>query len=136
MESSIEKLNEKIVSVWCTSLVYRERLLCIGIGVGAAFALITAFTDPAFAQGLIGGRSTDMPVADSTLIGCAGGALFDLIEGNFGAVIMIVAGLGAIVSAAMGAYRATVGMLVVAVGSFILRALVSFFFDSSDLVSC
>jgi len=41
---------------------------------------------------------------------------------------MVVAGLGAIISAAMGAYRASVGMIVVAVGSFILRSLVSLFF--------
>ena len=43
---------------------------------------------------------------------------------------MVVAGLGAIVAAAMGAYRAAVGMLVVAVGAFILRALVSLFFGT------
>lgn len=62
------------------------------------------------------------------------GNLFKLIEGAFGALIMVVAGLGAIVAAAMGAYRAAVGMLVVAVGAFILRSLVSLFFgtDYSD----
>jgi hypothetical protein len=43
---------------------------------------------------------------------------------------MVVAGLGAIISAAFGAYRAAVGMLVVAVGAFILRALVSLFFGT------
>ena len=56
--------------------------------------------------------------------------LFELIEGAFGALIMVVAGLGAIVAAAMGAYRAAVGMLVVAVGAFILRSLVSLFFGA------
>ena len=54
--------------------------------------------------------------------------LFELIEGSFGAIIMIASGLGAIVSAAFGAYRAAVGLLVVAVGAFILRALVALFF--------
>lgn len=58
------------------------------------------------------------------------GNLFKLIEGAFGALVMVVAGLGAIIAAAMGAYRASVGMLVVAVGSFILRALVSLFFGT------
>lgn len=58
------------------------------------------------------------------------GNLFKLIEGAFGALIMVVAGLGAIIAAAMGAYRASMGMLVVAVGAFILRALVSLFFGS------
>jgi hypothetical protein len=58
--------------------------------------------------------------------------LFMLIEGAFGALIMVVAGLGAIVAAAMGAYRAAVGMLVVAVGAFILRSLVSLFFGQFE----
>ncbi len=58
------------------------------------------------------------------------GNLLKLIEGAFGALVMIVAGLIAIIAAAMGAYRAALGMLVVAVGSFILRALVSLFFGS------
>ncbi len=65
------------------------------------------------------------------LVQNAVGNLFCLIEGAFGALIMVVAGLGAIVAAAMGAYRAAVGMLVVAVGAFILRALVSLFFGTS-----
>lgn len=67
---------------------------------------------------------------DDSLIKGAVGNLFLLIEGAFGALIMVVAGLGAIVAAAMGAYRAAVGMLVVAVGAFILRALVSLFFGT------
>ncbi|MCB0325706.1 MAG: hypothetical protein KDD69_19125 [Bdellovibrionales bacterium] len=58
------------------------------------------------------------------------GNIFKLIEGAFGALIMVVAGLGAIVAAAMGAYRAALGMLVVAVGAFILRAMVSLFFGA------
>lgn len=68
------------------------------------------------------------------------GGLFQLIEGSFGALIMVVAGIVAIVSAAMGAYRAAMGMVVVALGAFILRSLVSLFFGPdfgttpSDLV--
>lgn len=67
---------------------------------------------------------------DDGLVKASVGNLFCLIEGAFGALIMVVAGLGAIVAAAMGAYRAAVGMLVVAVGAFILRSLVSLFFGT------
>lgn len=67
---------------------------------------------------------------DDELIRSGVGNLFRLIEGAFGALIMVVAGLGAIIAAAMGAYRAALGMLVVALGAFILRALVSLFFGS------
>lgn len=63
-------------------------------------------------------------------ITAAVGNLFALIEGAFGALIMVISGLGAIVAAAMGAYRAAVGMLVVAVGAFVLRSLVSLFFGT------
>lgn len=58
---------------------------------------------------------------------------FRLIEGSFGALVMVVAGLAAIIAAAMGAYRAAMGMLVVAVGAFILRALVSLFFNFDEI---
>lgn len=57
------------------------------------------------------------------------GRIFQLIEGNMGSLIMVMAGLSAIVSAAFGAYRAAVGLLVVAVGAFVLRSLVDIFFD-------
>lgn len=60
--------------------------------------------------------------------------LLALQEGSFGAMIMVVAGIGAIISSAFGAYRAATSMLVVALGSFILRALVALFFGS-DVVS-
>lgn len=76
------------------------------------------------------GKSQSEAQFDDGLIKGAVGNLFRLIEGAFGALIMVVSGLGAIVAAAMGAYRAAVGMLVVAVGAFILRSLVSLFFGS------
>lgn len=68
---------------------------------------------------------------EDSLVRGAVGNLFRLIEGAFGALIMVVAGLGAIIAAAMGAYRAAVGMIVVAVGAFILRSLVSLFFGTA-----
>ena len=71
------------------------------------------------------------PNYNDTLIRNAVGQLFKLIEGAFGALIMVVAGIGAIVAASMGAYRLAVSMLVVAVGAFILRSLVSLFFGEN-----
>ena len=59
--------------------------------------------------------------------------LFGYIEGSFGALIMVAAGLGAIMAAAFGQYRAALGMLVVAVGSFILRSLVGTFFNDDSI---
>ncbi len=74
--------------------------------------------------------STAQPAFEPGLISCAVAQLFLLIEGPFGALIMVVAGIGAIISAAVGGYRAAVSLVVVAVGAFILRSLVSLFFGS------
>lgn len=77
-------------------------------------------------------REDVIPGYDPTPIRQSVALLFQLIEGSFGALIMVVAGIGAIIAAAFGAYRAAVGMLVVAVGAFILRALVSLFFGTFE----
>ncbi len=59
--------------------------------------------------------------------------IFGYIEGAFGALVMVVSGLGAILSSAFGQYKAALGCLVVAVGSFILRSVVATFFDISAI---
>ena len=61
--------------------------------------------------------------------------IFTYLEGSFGALVMVVAGIGAIFSAAMGQYKAAIGLLVVAVGAFILRSLVGTFFNDSSIDS-
>ena len=56
-------------------------------------------------------------------------AVLTYLEGSFGALVMACAGVGAILSAAFGQYKASLGLLVVAIGSFILRSLMSTFFN-------
>ena len=92
--------------------------------------LLGGMTEISIAQG--GGPTGSFSEAgyEDDLVRNSVGNIFKLIEGAFGALVMVVAGLGAIIAAAMGAYRAAVGMLVVAVGAFILRALVSLFFGT------
>ena len=75
-------------------------------------------------------ENNDQPYDDS-LPRYATGNLFMLIEGAFGALIMTAAGLGAIIAAVLGAYKTALTLLVVAVGSFILRSLVSLFFGTN-----
>lgn len=55
------------------------------------------------------------------------------INGTFGALVMVAAGVFAIMSAAFGQYRAALSLLVVAVGSFILRSLISTWFNDSSM---
>jgi hypothetical protein len=60
-------------------------------------------------------------------------AILTYIEGTFGAMVMVAAGIGAILSSAFGQYRAALGLLVVAVGAFILRSLVGTFFNDNNI---
>ena len=62
------------------------------------------------------------------LYSAACGRLLGLIEGSFGALITVGAGLGAIISSSVGGFRTAWTLLVVAVGAFILRAYVTLFF--------
>jgi type IV secretory pathway VirB2 component (pilin) len=59
--------------------------------------------------------------------------IMTMIEGSFGALVMVTAGIAAILSSAFGQYRAALGCLVVAVGSFILRSLMKTFFNTESI---
>jgi hypothetical protein len=109
-----------------TNYIHRHANTCMLV-IGVAL-LVGGLVEVSNAGGF--GSYSEANYQDS-LVRNAIGNLFALIEGAFGALIMVVAGLGAIVAAAMGAYRAAVGMLVVAVGAFILRSLVSLFFGTN-----
>ncbi len=64
----------------------------------------------------------------------ASNAILSYLEGSFGALIMVVAGLIAIISAAFGQYRAAISCLVIAVGAFILRSFISTFFNDGNIM--
>ena len=60
-------------------------------------------------------------------------AIMTYLEGSFGALIMAASGVGAIMSAAFGQYKAALSLMVVAVGSFILRSLIGTFFNDISI---
>ncbi|MCB0347018.1 MAG: hypothetical protein KDD66_18000 [Bdellovibrionales bacterium] len=72
-------------------------------------------------------------VLNDDRIQCAAHQLLALTEGNMGALLMVVAGLATIISAAFGAFRAATSLLVVACSAFILRSLVHIFFNLGPL---
>ena len=88
-------------------------------------ALVAYFPCIAYAQVE---QTTSEAAYNDELIRCAVSGLFGFIEVPFGALIMVLAGILAIISAAMGGYRTAVSLIIVAVGAFILRSLVSLFF--------
>ena len=134
MKTSLKRIAAGYRSVCVKTACIAERN-ATAIMLVLGFVLLSGgLVELSLAQGR-GTNSFSEADFDDTLIRNSVGNLFKLVEGAFGALIMVVAGLGAIVAAAMGAYRAAVGMLVVAVGAFILRALVSLFFGS-DYQDC
>lgn len=99
-------------------------LFCLGV------TLILAGTVSAvLAQGDLGSsyEYNDDRIAEAVDI------IFRYIQGSFGALIMVCAGIGAIISSAFGGYRAALGLLVVAIGAFILRSLVRTFFNDVNI---
>lgn len=84
----------------------------------------------ATAQGTGGNTSTkynDAKVANAV------NAIMTYLEGSFGALIMAASGIGAIMSAAFGQYKAALSLMVVAVGAFILRSIMSTFFNDQNI---
>ncbi|MBX7144688.1 MAG: hypothetical protein K1X79_09580, partial [Oligoflexia bacterium] len=76
--------------------------------------LSAGLADSASAAGLTT-RFNDTRLANSV------NAILTYLEGTFGALVMVCAGVGAILSSAFGQYKAALGLMVVAVGAFILR---------------
>ena len=70
---------------------------------------------------------------NDTRIAMALNRLLTFLEGSFGALVMVGAGIGAILSSAFGQYRAALGCLIVAVGAFILRSMMGTFFNVQSL---
>lgn len=84
----------------------------------------------ATAQGTGGNTSTkynDAKVANAV------NAIMTYLEGSFGALVMAAAGIGAIMSAAFGQYKAALSLMMVAVGAFILRSIMSTFFNDTNI---
>jgi hypothetical protein len=56
------------------------------------------------------------------------------LEGSLGAGLMLAFGVAAILSSAFGQFRAAIGLLIVAVGAFLIRAYISMFLGSLGIV--
>lgn len=109
----IRFLNIRVISRWLHSKTQVDRDSAIISGSAIAIALLYPCVSLAQEEGI---RRVSLLLLE------------ELIEGPFGALVMIVAGLVAIVSAAMGAYRAAMSCLIVAIGAFTLRTFVEIFF--------
>ena len=93
-------------------------LLLVGL-----FLLTAGIGIDAMAQGAVDSTAIDTDKIDKAI-----GKLMAAITGPFGALICIVAGLFAIVMAAMGNYKVAMSLLVISLGAFILKSIVKTFF--------
>lgn len=98
-------------------------LLMFGVGILAMGLLVDA--QAATTDGRI--TYNDSKITNSV------NAVLLYLEGSFGALVMAAAGIGAIVAAAFGGYKAALSLMVVAVGAFILRSIMSTFFNDRGI---
>lgn len=89
--------------------------------------LVGVLPDLALAQYFQKANFNDARIAEAADI------IFTYLNGSFGAMMMVCSGIAAIIAGAFGQYRAFLGLMVVAVGSFIIRSLVSTFFNDISL---
>ena len=92
----------------------------VGLFVFGVALVTLGVVNGAFAQEALDVNQDKLQTAIETV--------FIYLEGSFGALLMVAAGLGAIMSSAFGQYKAALSLLVVAVGTFILRSFVATWF--------
>lgn len=115
---------QKVGTMLVAPSARQVQLMLFGIG---AVLLVSGLTVEAGAQYTSKARYNDHRIAE------AADVILTYINGAFGALVMIACGVGAIVSSAFGQYRAALGLMVVAVGSFILRSLVNTWFNTTNM---
>lgn len=71
--------------------------------------------------------SPENAFAGAGTYGQACNKLLGLIEGAFGALVAAAAGVAAILAAALGGFKMAWSLVVVAIGSFVLRAFITLF---------
>ena len=113
IKKAIKKLNTSF-NGYCARAVFcpskDQRLLMFLLGTGL---ILVAGSDSAFAGS--GGYNQ------------ACGKLLGLIEGSFGALVAAAAGVSAIIASALGGFKMAWSLVVVSIGSFVLRAYITLF---------
>ncbi len=124
MKNAYVTLGQKISAATIAPTEKHARLALFVVGVAILGLGLTQDGNAAIA-----GETT----YNSDRIDNAVNAIMLYLEGSFGALIMAASGVGAIMSAAFGQFKAALSLMVVAVGSFILRSLISTFFNDTGI---
>jgi hypothetical protein len=123
LKKAYTNVCQKVGTMLVAPSARQVQLMLFGLG---AVLLVSGLTVEASAYSNVATYNDDR-VAE------AADVILTYINGSFGALVMIACGVAAILSSAFGQYRAAMGLMVVAVGSFILRSLVNTWFDTSSM---
>jgi hypothetical protein len=124
-------LNQKIGAFVNAPSKIQVQLMLFVFGITI---LSCGLMDSAYAQfGFGGGAGQAGFKYNDARLSSSANAILIYLEGSFGALVMVASGVGAILSAAFGQYRAALGLMVVALGSFTLRSLMSTFFNDINI---
>ena len=117
-------MNNLILKVYCSCIAARYRYANVILFVVGVILITTSLTDIAAAS------------SAETIIKKQLCKILALLEGAFGALITVVAGLAAVVTAAMGAYKMAMSCVVIACGSYLVQAFMKLFFGESSYSQC
>jgi hypothetical protein len=124
VQGSYENSCCKLAAFFKTSQCIQLSLMLLGVGLIVGGAVVGAD-----AQYTARGNFNDARIAESADL------VLTYLNGSFGALIMVASGVGAVISGAFGQYKAALGLLVVAIGSFIVRSLISTWFNDTSMQS-
>ena len=82
----------------------------------------------AFAIYFVACYSNNALAYDGQKFGNVCGQVLSMLQGGFGSMLTAAAGVGAIIASAAGGFKVAWALIVVSVGSFILKAYVELFF--------
>jgi hypothetical protein len=123
LKKAYTNVCQKVGTMLVAPSARQVQLMLFGLG---AILMVSGMTVEASAYTAVNSYNDDR-VAE------AADVILTYINGAFGALVMIACGVAAILSSAFGQYRAAMGLMVVAVGSFILRSLVNTWFNTDNM---
>jgi hypothetical protein len=106
----------------------RVTLLIAGLTILAFGLSADVFAANASQGGPLETTYNDVRIANAVNV------ILTYLEGSFGALIMATAGIFSIMMAAFGQYKTSLSLMVVAIGTFILRSLMSTFFNDENIM--
>jgi hypothetical protein len=131
----IKSLVEKIRDSSLKSYLKAEGFLAtnpkLSLCLLGLFLVYQGTENSAFAQATAGGGNitSGFGSGGSNKYGIVCNNALAMAEGQFGAMVTAIAGVGAILAAAMGSFRGAWSCAIVSGGAFVLRAYVSLFFS-------